>query len=78
MRQNNVINSEVIVPRDRYYVLGDNRDDSSDSRYWGFVAIADLIGKPLLIYDSREMPPTLTRLALTIGKPRWNRLFKLL
>ena len=37
------------VPAHHYFVLGDNRDHSSDSRYWGFVPDADLIGKAILI-----------------------------
>ena len=79
MLENNVVSGEVIVPKEHYFVLGDDRDDSSDSRYWGFVAASDLIGKPWIIYDSREMPVTLTAPnAFTIGKPRWNRFFKLL
>jgi len=38
------------VPPDSYFVLGDNRNDSEDSRYWGFVPRADIVGKPFLIY----------------------------
>ena len=47
-----VQDGELIVPRDRYFVLGDNRDQSLDSRYWGFVPRENIIGRPLLIYFS--------------------------
>jgi signal peptidase I len=43
---------QLIVPEDHYFVLGDNRDDSQDSRYWGFVPRQNIIGRPLLIYWS--------------------------
>jgi signal peptidase I len=43
---------QLIVPEDSYFVLGDNRDDSQDSRYWGFVPRENIIGRPLLIYWS--------------------------
>jgi signal peptidase I len=43
---------QLIVPGDHYFVLGDNRDDSQDSRYWGFVPRENIIGRPLLIYWS--------------------------
>ena len=80
MLQQNVVNGELVVPQGSYFVLGDNRDDSSDSRYWGFVPASDLIGKPLVIYDSQEQSPaeSLTSTSAPKGKVRWNRLFRIL
>jgi signal peptidase I len=46
----------VVVPEDRYFVLGDNRDDSLDSRAWGFVPFDRIVGRAMMIYwsvDSR-------------------------
>jgi signal peptidase I len=45
-------NNELLVPQDSYFVLGDNRDSSLDSRYWGFVPRENIVGKPLVIYFS--------------------------
>ncbi|HEY6938384.1 MAG TPA: signal peptidase I [Terriglobales bacterium] len=43
---------DLVVPPDRYFVMGDNRDVSYDSRYWGFVPRENVIGRPLFIYWS--------------------------
>ena len=47
-----VEDGQLIVPEGHYFVLGDNRDDSQDSRFWGFVPRENIIGRPLLIYWS--------------------------
>lgn len=49
---------ELIIPQDSYFVLGDNRNDSEDSRYWGFVPRAAIVGQPFLIYFSLHQPGT--------------------
>jgi signal peptidase I len=87
-----VEDGQLIVPEGHYFAMGDNRDDSSDSRYWGFVPRANIIGRPLLIYwsisDPEEaMPPTPTlgdrlyHLAYAVTHffqiTRWGRTFRL-
>lgn len=47
---------ELTVPADGFFVLGDNRDQSLDSRYWGFVPRENVIGRPLVIYWSMQHP----------------------
>jgi signal peptidase I len=47
-----VQNGELVIPHGQYFVLGDNRDQSLDSRYWGFVPRENIIGRPMLIYFS--------------------------
>lgn len=47
-----VEDGQLIVPEGHYFAMGDNRDDSYDSRYWGFVPKENIIGRPLLIYWS--------------------------
>lgn len=43
---------ELTVPPDCYFMLGDNRDESLDSRYWGFVPRANIVGRPMFLYLS--------------------------
>ncbi len=47
-----VRNGELIVPPGKYFAMGDNRDDSLDSRYWGFVDRDAIVGQPVIIYWS--------------------------
>jgi len=51
-----VHDGDVTVPADSYFVMGDNRNDSEDSRYWGFVPKEAIVGKPLVIYFSWRQP----------------------
>jgi signal peptidase I len=51
-----VHSGSITVPRDAYFVLGDNRDQSLDSRYWGFVPRANIVGRPFLLYFSLNQP----------------------
>ncbi|PYX90783.1 MAG: signal peptidase I [Acidobacteria bacterium] len=47
---------DIVVPPDSYFAMGDNRDVSYDSRYWGFIPRENLIGRPMFIYWSFETP----------------------
>ncbi len=47
---------ELTVPADEYFVLGDNRNHSLESRYWGFVRRDAIIGRPVVIYFSLDRP----------------------
>jgi signal peptidase I len=86
-----VQDGELIIPEGQYFVLGDNRDDSQDSRYWGFVPRENIIGRPLVIFWSLDVPEDngepksmAERMAAFVhitthffGITRWNRLFRL-
>ena len=90
MLEKNVVNGEVVVPPDHYFAMGDNRDSSLDSRYWGFVPRENIIGKPLIIYWSYDAPTDrlaspdigldhIKDLALNFfSKTRWKRTFQLI
>ncbi|HEX9759477.1 MAG TPA: signal peptidase I [Candidatus Acidoferrales bacterium] len=78
----------VVVPENHYFMMGDNRGNSLDSRYWGFVPRDHIIGTPLIIYMSLDADPRAwepgqlgARVSAYLGaifKPsriRWSRLF---
>jgi len=54
--QSYVQGDDLVVPPDSYFGMGDNRDVSLDSRYWGFIPQENVIGRPMLIYWSFETP----------------------
>ena len=57
----------IVVPADHYFMMGDNRDESYDSRFWGFLPRAHIRGRPLFIYMSFASDPF---------RIRWNRLLR--
>jgi len=62
----------ITVPSDSYFVMGDNRDNSEDSRYWGFVPTESVKGRPLVIYFSYDRDKLVPFPWLT--EIRWGRL----
>ncbi len=64
----------LAVPPDSFFVMGDNRDDSEDSRYWGFVPREAITGSPLFIYFSYDRDGRASRSWLL--EVRWDRLFE--
>jgi signal peptidase I len=55
---------DLVVPPDSYFMMGDNRTNSLDSRYWGFVPRASLVGRPLFVYWSFPTPDNLDQAPL--------------
>lgn len=62
----------IVVPRKHYFMLGDNRDNSLDSRYWGFVPDSLVRGRPLVVYYSFQ--PDSGAHTAWLSRVRWHRL----
>ena len=61
------LTNQYTFQQDYFFVMGDNRDDSADSRSWGFVPASHLVGKAVLIYFSWDSMDS---------RPRWGRVFR--
>jgi signal peptidase I len=79
----------LVVPPDSYFAMGDNRDVSYDSRYWGFIPRENIVGRPMFIYWSFETPANqylktswsdrikfmFNVIVHFFSETRWNRMF---
>jgi signal peptidase I len=83
---------DIVVPPNSYFGMGDNRDESYDSRYWGFIPKENLVGRPMFIYwsfitppgqyEQREIGERISNLLHVVihffDETRWRRTFKVI
>lgn len=87
---NHIQGDDLVVPSGHYFAMGDNRDESYDSRFWGLIPQANVIGRPMFIYwsfttprdqyEMRSMGDRLSFLAHIVihffDETRWSRTFR--
>lgn len=66
--------TDYTVRRDYLFGMGDHRDNSLDSRYWGFIPKEDLVGSPLIVYWSWDTDIPIYNIFAKLGSVRWNRI----
>ncbi len=73
-----LVNGEYTVERDYLFMMGDNRNNSLDSRFWGFMPMENVIGEAFMLYWSWDANIPFSRFFDLIGSIRWNRVGKLI
>ena len=81
--QHLVDHGELRIPPGHFFVLGDNRNNSEDSRYWGLVPRASIVGEPFLVYFSLRTPAADGDLPSSLGHTlahlaRWHRILHII
>ena len=70
--------TQYVVLRDYCFGMGDNRDHSLDSRYWGFIPYENVVGTPIIVYWSWDTNSPFVKLFDKIASTRWSRIGKII
>lgn len=72
------VTDSYVVKQNYCFGMGDNRDNSSDSRYWGFIPYHNVVGTPMIVYWSWDKTIPLTRVGEKVKSIRFDRFFKII
>jgi signal peptidase I len=89
IKRDNTRGEDLVVPEDDYFGMGDNRENSLDSRYWGFIPRQNIVGRPMFVYwsfvtpEGQPQPGSLAERAGNLlhvvvhffDQTRWTRMF---